>query len=77
MENKIYLVGGEYYKTAVFTEADAEELYMDLVMDILHANFHYYIHDLDRSEEDAWEWVRGPLPCGGIYIESYPVLEVR
>lgn len=70
MDNFIYLICKHYEapRVAVLTEADAEELYMDLVLQVQYENFLWELQETDKTPEECLqcEWITET--CGGYYI---------
>lgn len=76
MDNYIYLICQDFEPpcAAVLTEADAEELFMDLVMEWRYEIYMYKFNDEGYSEEELkefdWIWeMNGPY-----YITRAPKL---
>ena len=76
MDNYIYLIckGDEPPCAAVLTEADAEELYMDLVLQVQYENFLWELQEGHRTPKECMqcEWITET--CGGYYITRAPKL---
>lgn len=76
MDNFIYLICKDYEPpcAAVLTEADAEELFMDLVFQVQYENFLWELHETNKTVEEVLqcEWVTESW--GGYYITRAPKL---
>ena len=68
MENKVWIImQGEYPVYVCRTEADAEEIYMDLVMGVRYSNFCYdWLMDETPLEECLDE--EHTCSCGSYWI---------
>lgn len=72
----IYLIikGQDIPCAAVPTEADAEELYMDLVLQVQYENFLWELQESNKTPEEILqcEWITES--CGGYWITRAPIL---
>ena len=71
MENKVWIIMKEEFPVCVcHNEADAEELYTDLVMEVRYDNFCYDWLEFDYSMEQCMEYA---VSLGSYWI-AYEVL---